>query len=115
MAGHADRVPRACWRIVLALASVIAIVAFPFRETLARGPMVVSPNCAQRAALAAFATTVTIAVRCRTARRAVTVQARCCDAGWLMVERASWLMGVRGSGTLSARHSMATNGNAPAS
>jgi ribosomal protein S12 methylthiotransferase accessory factor len=41
--------------------------------------------------------------------------ARCCDARWLMFDRASWLMGITGSGTLSARCLMATSGNALAS
>jgi hypothetical protein len=39
----------------------------------------------------------------------------CCDAHWLMFDRASWLMGITGSGTLSARGLMTTSGNAPAS
>jgi hypothetical protein len=44
-----------------------------------------------------------------------TVPSYCCDAHWLMFDRASWLMGITGSGTLSARGLMATSSNAPTS
>lgn len=67
---HARLVSLRIWLLVATLAGVLGVIAPPFGVGLARATTAVSPNCAQRAALAAFATAVTACENSQTTRRA---------------------------------------------